>query len=150
MRVLACLDRTPAQPAGVRWPSVSGPDGARWHGRPPASLVWEPKYLSTAGLRGPRPLVSTGGRAERFEREERVKVDADRRRRREVVDKHPVVGRAETAFTPKATPKAQVAPEPRHIGSWGTGAVGERLVGEILDGIDGVESDCRRCRGCLV
>ena len=28
-------------------------------------------------------------------------------------------------------------PEPLHVGSWGTGAVGERIVGEVLDNIEG-------------
>lgn len=61
-------------------------------------------------------------------------MDADRAWRKEVKAEHPILGR----LTAAVTPKAQVAPEPTHVRSWGQGAPGEKRVGDVLDGIDGI------------
>lgn len=73
-------------------------------------------------------------RAERHIKGQEQKVAADRAWREEIKADHPVFGRLATAITPKA----QFAPEPNHVRSWGTGAPGEKRVGQVLDGIEGI------------
>jgi hypothetical protein len=73
-------------------------------------------------------------RADRYQKAEQGRVEADRVWRETVKEEHPVLGR----FAAAITPKAEVRAEPAHIRSWNTGTPGERRVGEVLDGIDGI------------
>lgn len=73
-------------------------------------------------------------RAERHQKAEQARVEADRAWRKTVKDEHPVLGRLAAAVRPKA----EIRPEPQHVRSWATGAPGETRVGEVLDGIEGI------------
>lgn len=72
--------------------------------------------------------------SERHRRQQQDKVAADRAWREEIKAERPVLGRLASAVTPRA----HIEPEPAHVRSWGRGAPGEKRVGEVLDGIEGI------------
>lgn len=63
-----------------------------------------------------------------------ARVEADAQWRETVNQKHPIVGRIITATNPKPA----ITPESHATRAWGTGADGERRLGDYLDGCEGV------------
>lgn len=67
-------------------------------------------------------------RSRRYREQAQAAVDRDARRRRQIKDEHPVLGRVAAAIIPAPT----AGPEPQGIAAWDTGADGEERVGQRL------------------
>ena len=74
-------------------------------------------------------------RSEReLERKNRAVVD-NQKRRRQRVEKRPLLGKITNALTPEVT----ITPESQATKAWATGAAGEERVAEVLAGVPGIE-----------
>lgn len=74
-------------------------------------------------------------RSEReFERKSRAVID-DKERRRQRVEKRPLLGKIANALTPEFT----ITPESQATKAWAIGAAGEERVAEVLVGVPGIE-----------
>jgi hypothetical protein len=74
-------------------------------------------------------------RAARDEAKAEKAIAEDRERRREIVEKRPVLGRISNAMTAKPTK----GPPRQTTTAWKTGAEGEERVAEVLAGVPGIE-----------
>jgi hypothetical protein len=90
---------------------------------------------SDRGEAGRSALREHERRASRELARKQKAVDADATWRREIVEKRPVLGRIATTLTAKPT----IGPESQATRAWKTGAIGEQLVGDLLESCTGVE-----------
>ena len=87
------------------------------------------------GVAGRSALREHERRSARELARKQAAVDKDAQWRSEIVEKRPVLGRVVTTLTKKPT----IGPESQATRAWKTGAVGEQLVGDLLESCTGVE-----------
>ena len=107
----------------------------------PAPIVVEPWHptprrdpdLGTGGASAQREYERRAGR-ERAENDRRLAADATWRA--DVVERRPILGRIATGLTPKVI----AAAETQSTTAWAVGAMGERQLAHLLDGLGGVRA----------
>lgn len=100
-----------------------------------------PCHSRTATQAAPADAAGGSARAEyerrserELERKSRAVID-DKERRRQRVEKRPLLGKIANALTPEVT----ITPESQATKAWAIGAAGEERVAEVLVGVSGIE-----------